>query len=320
MSIGMGTAIYGFHFDKTPSLLTTACTGVAIVLFSSITSLLVYQTTKQISSTRQTLKIQKKEIERALIERNKAYAALNDDLRIAESYVRKMLPVPIKEEHIQTDWLFVPSSRLGGDAFGYHWLDAEHFAFYLLDVSGHGVGAALLSVSVLDGLRSQSLKAADFTCPRCVLEALNIAFPGDKHDDMFITIWYGVFHKHDRILRYASAGHPPAILLDDAQSNPPEMTLLKNPNCAVGVVPEMIFHENQISIPNGNALYVFSDGVYEIRQRDGSMWRFDEFREQLTQFKPGRLSRIEQVYEHVTTLNRSASLDDDFSMMEIVFR
>ena len=207
-----------------------------------------------------------------------------------------------------------------GDAFGYHWLDAEHFAFYLLDVSGHGVGAALLSVSVLDDLRSQSLKAADFTCPRCVLEALNIAFPGDKHDDMFITIRYGVFHKHDRILRYASAGRPPAILFDNAQSNPPEMTLLKNSNCAVGVVPEMIFHGNQISISSGNALYVFSDGVYEIRQRDGSMWRFDEFREQLTQFKPGKLSRIERVYEHVTTLNRSASLDDGFSIMEIVFR
>ena len=60
ISIGIGTAIYGLHFDKTPSLLTTACTGISIVLFSSITSLLVYQTTKQISSTRQTLKIQKK--------------------------------------------------------------------------------------------------------------------------------------------------------------------------------------------------------------------------------------------------------------------
>ena len=101
---------------------------------------------------------------------------------------------------------------MGGDAFGYHMLDEDHFAIYLTDVSGHGVGAALLSVSVMNVLRSQSLPNTDFKDPEQVLEALNIAFPGEENNDMFFTIWYGVYHLPTRTLTYASAGHPPAIL------------------------------------------------------------------------------------------------------------
>ena len=57
-----------------------------------------------------------------------------------------------REEDIQTDWLYVPSTQVGGGALGYHWIDNTHFIYYLLDVSGHGVAAALVSVSVLNTL------------------------------------------------------------------------------------------------------------------------------------------------------------------------
>ena len=72
---------------------------------------------------------------------------LQRELRDAERYVRAILPVPISDP-FAVDWRFVPSTELGGDSFGYHWIDSEHFALYLLDVCGHGVGAALLSVAV----------------------------------------------------------------------------------------------------------------------------------------------------------------------------
>jgi len=72
--------------------------------------------------------------------------------------VRSLLPAPLSGS-VETEWCFQPSEQLGGDAFGYHWIDADHFAMYLLDVSGHGVGAALLSVSVLNVLRAQALPA-----------------------------------------------------------------------------------------------------------------------------------------------------------------
>ena len=95
----------------------------------------------------------------ALLERNEAFAALQksqqvlaDDIATAATYVRSLMPPPQNGSTIRADWRFIPSASLGGDAFGYHDLDPEHFAVYLLDVCGHGVGAALLSVSALNFL------------------------------------------------------------------------------------------------------------------------------------------------------------------------
>jgi hypothetical protein len=72
---------------------------------------------------------------------------LESDLRKACSYVRALLPLPLSQGHVQTDWCYVPCSILGGDAFGYHEIDADRLALYLLDVCGHGAGAAMHSGS-----------------------------------------------------------------------------------------------------------------------------------------------------------------------------
>ena len=62
-------------------------------------------------------------------------------------------------------------------------VDKEHFAIYLIDVSGHGVGAALLSISVINVLRSQSLTKTDFKDPGQVLRSLNLTFPSESNKD-----------------------------------------------------------------------------------------------------------------------------------------
>jgi sigma-B regulation protein RsbU (phosphoserine phosphatase) len=151
----------------------------------------------------------------ALIERNEILTQLNQELAEAADYVKSMLPEPINDGSVKTDWRFIPSTSLGGDAFGYHWIDEDHFAIYLLDVSGHGVGAALLSVSVMNTLRSQTLPDTNFKDSKQVLESLNMAFPSEDNNDMFFTIWYGVYRKSTRELTYASGGHPPALLLGE---------------------------------------------------------------------------------------------------------
>ncbi len=109
----------------------------------------------------------------AQLQRNEAYRSLAasqkqlaDEVAQAAKYVCSLLPEPLRDGPVRVDWRFVPSTQLGGDSFGYHWIDDEHFAVYLLDVSGHGVGASLLSVSALNVLRSQSLPNTDFRDPR----------------------------------------------------------------------------------------------------------------------------------------------------------
>jgi len=65
------------------------------------------------------------------------------ELDAAARYMRTMVPVPL-EAPIRVDWRYIPCAGLSGDGFGYRWIDDDHFAMYLLDVSGHGIDAALL--------------------------------------------------------------------------------------------------------------------------------------------------------------------------------
>ncbi|UCE52729.1 MAG: PP2C family protein-serine/threonine phosphatase [Desulfobacterales bacterium] len=255
----------------------------------------------------------------ALIERNQAIKLLNQELADAADYVRTILPKPITEGPIRTDWRFIPSTSLGGDAFGYHMVDEDHFAIYLLDVSGHGVGAALLSVSVMNVLRSQSLPNTEFKNPEQVLESLNIAFPSEENDDMFFTIWYGVYKKSTRELIYASGGHPPALLLAGTSAGDSKATLLRTPNYVIGGMPEVTYEKKECLVGESNTLYIFSDGVYEIEKSDGLMWRFQEFADFMSNVKTDDQSILDRLYVYAKNLGNLENFEDDFTIVEVVF-
>ena len=219
----------------------------------------------------------------AQIERNEAYAALKasqerlaDELAQAAKYVESMLPARLSGE-IRTDWRFMPSVELGGDAFGYHWLDADHFAVYLLDVCGHGVKAALLSISAMNVVRNQTLSSTDFRSPAQVLGNLNEAFQMDRHNNLYFTMWYGVYNKTRRQLTYSTGGHPSVILIAGATAETAQPIELSNPGMIVGVFPGTVFDEHVYDLPAFCRLYVFSDGVYEVTKPDGTMMTFPEF-------------------------------------------
>jgi len=113
------------------------------------------------------------EIKRAYDSLRTTQETLNAELAGALDYVLALLPRPITEKHVSVDWCVTFSAQLGGDGLGYHWVDPDRFAFYLLDVSGHGVKSALLAVSILDTLRTCGLAQTDWNDPGAVLGALN---------------------------------------------------------------------------------------------------------------------------------------------------
>jgi sigma-B regulation protein RsbU (phosphoserine phosphatase) len=259
----------------------------------------------------------------ALRERNEAFAALEasqqtlaNDLATAAAYVRSLLPPPRDLPGVRADWRFVPSAHLGGDAFGYHALDESHTAVYLLDVCGHGVGAALLSVSALNALRSESLPQTDFHDPGAVLEALNRAFPMEQQNDMFFTIWYGVFDAASRELRWAGGGHPPAVLVGKGLAQP---RLLESDGPLIGVVAGLTYDSDTVSIPPEGRLFVYSDGAFEISRPDGSMWRYTEFLESLVDPGAGSDGRMDQLISTVRRISGREDFADDFSMIEMAF-
>lgn len=256
-----------------------------------------------------------------LLQRNEAYDALfKSEQRLAwevaraAEYVISLLPKSILDGRVRADWRYVPSAELGGDCFGYHWIDPEHFAIYLLDVSGHGVGAALLSVSALDAIRVQSLPNTDFRNPGQVLAAMNGAFQMQKHNNLFFTCWYGVYNARTGLLEHASAGHPPAVLISPAGS----VEMLRAPNTIIGAFPKMPFSSASAQIEPGSRLYVFSDGVYEVEGPDGSMWDLEGLAKFLARPEaPGE--DLDGLHAFVCGMRGSPVLEDDFSIVRLEF-
>ena len=125
----------------------------------------------------------------AAIQRNEAFrmleaseSHLRQELQKAADYVESLLNEPI-EGAITTRWSFIPSASLGGDSFGYHWIDEDRFAIYLLDVCGHGVGPALLSISVINLIRSGFRDPEVVADPASVTARLNDSFQMSDHGE-----------------------------------------------------------------------------------------------------------------------------------------
>ncbi len=241
---------------------------------------------------------------------------LDRDLHRASNYVLSLLPPPITDGPVRTEWRFVPSAKLGGDAFGYHWLDADSFAFYLIDVSGHGVGSAMHSVAVLNVLRQRALPNVDFHEPGAVLSNLNTRFQMDSHNGMFFTMWYGVYRPSDRILTYGSAGHHPAYLVPaDRSAEQP----LGVPALMIGALTDQAYQTLQTTVPDGARIYLFSDGVFEIVAKDESRWALSDFLPLILQPPVAGASEADRLYRTVKDAARPGPLDDDFSLMVVTF-
>lgn len=258
-----------------------------------------------------------------LLERDEAFrqlemsqSVLKSELAEAARYVRSILPAPVEDSVVAVSWEFIPSTLLGGDCFGYHWLDEDHFAIYLLDVCGHGVGAALLSSSVANMLRSQQLIHTDFYTPGDLLTSLNGAFLMEKHDDRFFTMWYGVYNRKTGVLRYASGGHPPAILLSGTNVESLEVTALKTPGLVIGGMASSKFTTCEHQIAPFSRLFIFSDGAYELsKERDAT--HLDHLIEVL---KSSVDDEISSVIEFARAHAPQSIFQDDFSIIKVLFK
>ena len=242
---------------------------------------------------------------------------LNDELAKAVQYVQALLP-PRESGRIETDWIFRPSAELGGDAFGYHWLDDEHFALYLFDVTDHGIGSALHSVSVLNVLRNQALRKVDFRQPGAVLAALNDAFPMKRYNNLYFTIWYGVFNRTTRRLTYATGGHPPALLVNHTEKGL-KAAQLRTPGFPIGGVLGATYPVDSRVLPAGSTLYLFSDGVYEVKREDGSMLDLGGFLDMLVAQVHEGDEALQPLMDQIDAIRNCTICDDDAALLRITF-
>ncbi len=260
-----------------------------------------------------------------LLQRNEAYEALLEsrqslvnELDQAARYVQSLFPERLQGP-IKTDYVFIPSTCLGGDALGYHWIDEDHFAIYLLDVCGHGVGAALLSVSVLNTLRSQTLHGVDFLEPGPVLNGLNEVYQMERHNDMFSTVWYGVYQKKRNTLKFASGGHPPPVALMGASRESARAIKLQAGGAIIGGMPGQEYKSEEIELMPFTRIFIYSDGAYEIRKSDGTMWALDAFVETVAETALKKNAGVEDIMKRIVTIQEKDTFEDDVSLLEVTF-
>ncbi len=259
------------------------------------------------------------------LERDEAFRQLAESQRLlaeevaqAARYVRSLLPTKLRGD-IAIDWRFVPSTQLAGDMFGYHWLDKDRLAIYLLDVSGHGVGSSLLAVSAANVLSSQSLPDTNFGDPGQVVSRLNDVFQMDKQNGKYFTIFYGVLNRAERSLAYCNAAHPAAVLATGRDQASATLQQLDSTDPMVGMLPPGVSFETR-TVPIGDyvRLVVYSDGVFEVESTDGVMWKFAEFTNYLSTLF-GADDLMDRLHEHVRQMHKDESLADDFSILDLKF-
>jgi serine phosphatase RsbU (regulator of sigma subunit) len=237
-------------------------------------------------------------------------------------YVGRILPPGGDYRGAKIAVSFHPAGDAGGDAYGFHWIDDKHLAVYVLDVTGHGLGAALLAISAANAIRSNLLPGADVLSPASVLAGLNNAFQMEEHGDRSFTIWYGVYERESRRLDYASGGHPPALLLAPGRTlgaKGLDYEELSTQGPWIGGVPGFQYKQDSIQVPEGSRLVVISDGAFEIDLREGRQWSFEEFLAAVRSTLHMEEAQVDYLYRRVKLLHREDELPDDFTIVTVDF-
>jgi sigma-B regulation protein RsbU (phosphoserine phosphatase) len=138
----------------------------------------------------------------------------------------------------------------------------------------------------------------------------------DGHNGMYFTMWYGVYSAKDRTLSYSSGGHHPAYLIP---SDRHEARPLGSPALMVGAIPVSEYETHQTTVPASSALYLFSDGVFEIETKDQERWSQSDFLNLLLEPPLPGTPESERLYQAVRRAARPGPLEDDFSLMVVTF-
>jgi len=242
---------------------------------------------------------------------------LNNEFADAAKYVHLMLPPPLSGEEI-IDWQFHPSTHLGGDGLGYRRINNDLLALYVLDVTGHGLGSALLAVTALELLRNPAAQV-DFSSPAVVIDRLNRTFQMKDHAGKFFSVWYGVYSRSKHQITYANAGHPPPLLLTD-KNTAPKLTRTAPGGPVLGIFPEIYAPETTIDFPPTSELYCFTDGLYELTGAGAGRGSYDEFLTYLESQTPSGKSIWDATLSWFHRAREDRAIDDDVTLLRFATR
>jgi sigma-B regulation protein RsbU (phosphoserine phosphatase) len=246
---------------------------------------------------------------------------LDDDLLAAAGIQKALIPrVELAFPGLLLSWLFVPSSAVGGDIFNAQQLDPEHVAFYILDVNGHGVPAAMVAVLVWQSLSpAMGLVVhpgppgdprARVAPPAEVLRGLEQEYPYERFERYF-TMSYLVLHLPSGRLTYSTAAHPLPILGRRDGS----LLLLAEGGSIVGLGLGM-YEEGEVVLERGDRLFLYTDGIVEYRAPSGEFFGEERLHDVLRAARSLPLAAIgEHLQDALKTFGGGAPAEDDISFL-----
>ncbi len=274
------------------------------------------------------------QMEKMLAEQNnqlkEAQAALRDDLEAAAQVQRNLLPNPKEQPFANAgyrfDWLYTPAAFLGGDTCNILRLDKTHAGFYMIDVAGHGIPAALKTVML-----SQTLSAANGQtgllkddisyAPHCfirpaaeVLYELNNLSQNETDAMHYFTMIYGVLDVETGHTVISQAGHPAAILLHSDTS----MEMMDAGGVPVGMLEGMTYDESTFMLTSGDRIILYTDGVTECENVLGEQFTLERFQVLLREHGQKPLNdMIAAIRQALVVWRGSTGFDDDVSILVI---
>lgn len=275
------------------------------------------------------------QLEQKLTQQNSSLEHANlqmkSDLIVAAKIQNSFLPhTPPQLPEVEFEWGLLPCEELAGDALNMIALDERHIGFYLLDVSGHGVAAALMAMTLVHMLSADKSNSALFERvnnggefrilpPGKVAERLNNQFPMDDINGQYFTCIYAILNLDTQVLRYTSAGHPGPILIPgEGKGN-----IFSSTGMPIGFVPESPYGEVSIQLHDGDRLYVFSDGIPEISNKYDELFGLEKMVHILEKERDAQCSlreSLDHLAEAALKWNGSDRMADDISIIGLEMR
>lgn len=272
---------------------------------------------------------------RHLIEVEKNYITMleekmresEENLKAAAVIQQSLLPFAAPQvTSFDFAWQFLPCEQVGGDLYNLFWLDENRLGVYVMDVSGHGVPAAMVTTSVsqtLDHFRGWFQKRTidgsplhEFVTPAEILAELNREYPVERFGKL-LTICYLIIDIHSGSVCYSNAALPlPFLIRADGRVE----TLIEG-GTIIGVDERAVYDEGNVLMERGDRLFIYTDGIVEHHDKKGEPYGEERLVMELIGSGGEALqTACVRVMQSLTTFGGEQRPEDDITLLGIEFR